>query len=101
MPPLEDLIVFQADRVKTLKEMSEQSRVFYGALGDYDDGAAKKHLRPVAEAPLRAVGNRLADLLKWEPERLNGVSHRLRGVRPNPLDSYFRIEEWWLAESPR
>ena len=25
----------------------------------------------VAEAPLRAVGNRLADLLKWEPERLN------------------------------
>jgi glutamyl-tRNA synthetase len=70
-PPLEDLIGVQADRVKTLKEMAEQSRIFYGALGDYDEGAAKKHLRPVAEAPLRAVGNRLADLLKWEPERLN------------------------------
>ena len=37
----------------------------------------------------------------WEPERLNGVSRRLRGVRPNPLDSYFRIEEWWLAAGPR
>ena len=28
-------------------------------------------LRPVAEEPLRAVGNRLADLAVWEPERLN------------------------------
>jgi len=70
-PALEDLIAVQADRVKTLKEMGEQSRVFYEDLGDYDEGAAKKHLRPVAEAPLRAVGNRLADLAVWEPERLN------------------------------
>jgi glutamyl-tRNA synthetase len=53
--------------------MAEQSRMFYEDLGDYDDGAAKKHLRPVAEAPLRAVGNRLADVLVWEPERLNEV----------------------------
>jgi glutamyl-tRNA synthetase len=53
--------------------MAEQSRVFYEELGDYDEGAAKKHLRPVAEAPLRAVGNRLADLLVWEPDRLNGA----------------------------
>jgi len=70
-PALEDLVTVQADRVKTLKEMAEQSRVFYEALGDYDEGSAKKHLRPVAEEPLRAVGNRLADLAVWEPERLN------------------------------
>jgi len=70
-PALEDLVTVQADRVKTLKEMAEQSRVFYEPLEDYDEGAAKKHLRPVAEEPLRAVGNRLADLAVWEPERLN------------------------------
>jgi glutamyl-tRNA synthetase len=70
-PPLEDLVVVQADRVKTLRDMVEQSRPFYADLGDYDDGAAKKHLRPVAEDPLRAVGNRLADLAVWEPERLD------------------------------
>jgi len=70
-PALEDLVGVQADRVKTLKEMAEQSRVFYEELDDYDEGSAKKHLRPVAEAPLRAVGNRLADLLVWEPERLD------------------------------
>jgi len=70
-PPLEDLVGVQADRVKTLKEMTEQSRVFYEDLRNYDEGAAKKHLRPVAEEPLRAAGNRLADLAVWEPGRLN------------------------------
>jgi glutamyl-tRNA synthetase len=70
-PPLADLVGVQADRVKTLKEMAQQSTMFYEDLGDYDEGSAKKHLRPVAEEPLRAVGNRLADLTRWEPERLN------------------------------
>ena len=32
----------------------------------------------------------------WEPQRLCGVSRRLRGVQPNPLDSFFHLEEWWL-----
>ena len=32
----------------------------------------------------------------WEPQRLNGVSRRLQGVRPNPLSSLFGLEEWWL-----
>jgi glutamyl-tRNA synthetase len=72
-PPLEALVAVQADRVKTLKEMTAQSRVFYGALGDYDDGAAQKHLRPVAQEALRAVADRLADLDRWEPESLNEV----------------------------
>ncbi len=33
----------------------------------------------------------------WEPQRLNGLSRRLHGVRPNPLSSLFHLEEWWLA----
>ena len=70
-PPLTDLVGVQADRVKTLKEMAEQSRVFYQDLGDYDEGSARKHLRPVAGDPLRAVGNRLADLARWEPDCLD------------------------------
>jgi glutamyl-tRNA synthetase len=69
-PLLTDLITVQADRVKTLKEMFEQSRVFYEDFEEFDAGAAKKHLRPVAEQPLRAVGSRLADLATWKPERL-------------------------------
>ena len=70
-PPLTDLVSVQADRVKTLCEMLEQSRVFYEDLDEFDAGAAKKHLRPVAETPLRAIGERLAALAKWEPQRLD------------------------------
>ncbi len=70
-PPLADLVSVQADRVKTLKEMTAQSRVFYEEFDEFDPGAAHKHLRPVAEQPLRAIGSRLADLDTWEPEQLN------------------------------
>jgi glutamyl-tRNA synthetase len=72
-PLLTDLIGVQADRVKTLREMLEQSRVFYENFSGFDPGAAKKHLRPVAEQALRAIGNRLSDLAVWEPERLNAA----------------------------
>ena len=70
-PALADLVSVQADRVKTLREMTDQSRVFYQDFDDYDPGAAKKHLRPVAGEPLAAIGLRLADLASWEPERLD------------------------------
>jgi len=72
-PPLANLVSVQADRVKTLREMTDQSRIFYQDYEEFDTGAAKKHLRPVAEQPLRAIGNRLADLEIWEPERLDQV----------------------------
>jgi glutamyl-tRNA synthetase len=70
-PPLADLVSVQADRVKTLKEMFEQSQVFYQEFDEFDPGAAHKHLRPVAEQPLRAIAGRLEDLATWKPEQLN------------------------------
>jgi len=70
-PALADLVGVQADRVKTLREMTDQSRVFYQEFDEFDPGAAKKHLRPVARDPLVAIANRLADLASWEPERLD------------------------------
>ena len=70
-PQLADLVTVQADRVKTLKEMAEQSRVFYEDYDDFDENAAKKHLRPVAEAPLVAVAGKLASLGNWTVEALD------------------------------
>jgi glutamyl-tRNA synthetase len=70
-PPLADLVSVQADRVKTLKEMTAQSLIFYQEFDEYDPGSAHKHLRPVAEQPLGAIASRLADLTTWEPEQLN------------------------------
>jgi glutamyl-tRNA synthetase len=70
-PPLADLVSVQAGRVKTLREMTEQSRVFYRDYDEFDPGAAKKNLRPVAEEPMRAIASRLADMVQWTPDRLD------------------------------
>jgi len=78
-PPLADLISVQSDRVKTLREMTDVSRSFYEDFDEFDTGAAKKHLRPVAEEPLRAIGNRLADLAVWEPGRLDAAVRMAAG----------------------
>jgi len=72
-PPLADLVTVQADRVKTLKEMAEVSRPFYADFDDFDESSAKKHLRPVAEAPLQAILDALGALDDWTPEALDGA----------------------------
>ncbi|NNL95297.1 MAG: glutamate--tRNA ligase, partial [Xanthomonadales bacterium] len=70
-PLLTDLINVQAERCNTLREMAEQSRFFYEDFDEFDAGAARKHLRPVVEQPLRALRERLRDHAHWEPEALN------------------------------
>ena len=70
-PPVTDLIAVQADRVKTLHEMTQVSTMFYQDFDEFDAGAAKKHLRPVAEDALRAIAARLSALTVWEPETLD------------------------------
>jgi glutamyl-tRNA synthetase len=69
-PALEDLLTVQAERVETLIELVEQSRPFYQDFEDFEPGAAKKHLRPVAAEPLSALRERLADLADWQPDAL-------------------------------
>lgn len=64
-PSLIDLIAVQAERVKTLKEMVEISRYFYEDFAEFEENAAKKHLRAVAAEPLRAVQQQLAALTDW------------------------------------
>ncbi|MEE4293159.1 MAG: glutamate--tRNA ligase [Xanthomonadales bacterium] len=72
-PALEDLVGVQADRVKTLKEMAEVSRMFYEDFDEFDANAAKKHLRPVALEPLQAVLAKLEVLDDWAVEALDGI----------------------------
>jgi glutamyl-tRNA synthetase len=74
-PALEDLVGVQADRVKTLREMAEHSRMFYEDFDHFDAGAAKKHLRPVVEEPLRALLGRLENQLEWSPQALHETIH--------------------------
>jgi len=69
-PSLADLVAVQAERVETLVELVERSRPFYEDFADYEHGAAKKHLRPVAGEPLQVLRDRLAGLTHWLPGEL-------------------------------
>ena len=63
----------QAERVKTLKEMATQSRIFFTGYDELDPAAAKKHLRPVSGEPLRLMQQNLQSLEDWSPEALHAV----------------------------
>jgi len=76
-PALEDVVAVQAERVKTLKEMAEQSRVFFEGYDELDPNAAKKHLRPVAQEPLKAMLKNLQDQDDWTPGSLHDVIDRV------------------------
>jgi glutamyl-tRNA synthetase len=76
-PSLNDLVGVQAERVKTLKEMAAQSRVFFEGYHELDPQAAKKHLRPVTAAPLELMLKNLQKQEDWTPGPLNDVINRV------------------------
>ena len=76
-PSLADIVTVQAERVKTLKEMAAQSRIFFEAYDELDPNAAKKHLRPVAAEPLQLMRTNLASLEDWSAAALHDVIDRV------------------------
>ena len=72
-PPLEAMVDAQRERARTLNDMAEQSLFFYQDFSAFDEGAAKKHLRPVALEPLTAIREALAALPDWQGEALHGA----------------------------
>jgi len=72
-PTLEQLVAVQGERVKTLKEMVEVSRYFFEDFSEFEENAAKKHLRPVAAEPLKAVQQALAAITDWTAENVHAA----------------------------
>lgn len=65
-PDLEVLIPVMAERVHTLAEMAEKSRYFYQEFDQFEEKAAKDHLRPVAKEPLESAYQALSQLNTWD-----------------------------------
>ena len=72
-PAIEDVIRIQAERTKTLLEMAERSRYFYQDFTQYDEKAARKHLKPEVLSALRMVYERMSSLPAWEKEALHQI----------------------------
>ena len=76
-PSLENVVSVQAERVKTLKEMAAQSRIFFEGYDELDPQAAKKHLRPVSAKPLQLMLENLRSQDDWTPGPLHDVIDRV------------------------
>jgi glutamyl-tRNA synthetase len=74
-PDLVEVVAAQQERASTLVEMAQISAFFYKDFDEYEPKAAKAHLRPVAEAPLQALKQVLAELEDWQAEAIHQVIH--------------------------
>ncbi|QDH69534.1 glutamate--tRNA ligase [Marilutibacter alkalisoli] len=72
-PAPADIVIALRDRVQTLKEMAERSKVWFGPLSEYDDAAVIKHLTDKARAPLAEARVRLAALPDWSADAITAV----------------------------
>lgn len=72
-PALAELVQVQKERVKNLHELVEQSRFFYEDFADFDETAAKKHLRPVILPAMELLAERLSALSDWITEDIKAV----------------------------
>ncbi|MDF3019639.1 MAG: glutamate--tRNA ligase [Steroidobacteraceae bacterium] len=70
---LEGIILAQRERSKTLKEMAENSRFFFGDQVTLDAKAAEKHLTADAKALLGELRNRFAAIDIWEAPAIHAV----------------------------
>ncbi|MDX1302386.1 glutamate--tRNA ligase [Photobacterium sp.] len=72
-PAITDVIKLVGERCNTLIELAEQSRYFYQDFSEFEAGAAKKHLRPVAKDALALALAKVETLAEWTTENLHKV----------------------------
>ena len=102
---LTTVVAAQAARAKTLVELARISAFVYRDFDDYEEGAAKRHLRPVAAEPLERLRDRL-DMLAledWEPVTLEHTVHRVAeelGLNLGKVAQPLRVAVVGRAASP-
>lgn len=70
-PALAEVAELLKERSKTLVEMADQAIYFYKDFEQFDEVAAKKHLRPAAEAPLTTLKSKLEALNEWQADAIH------------------------------
>lgn len=70
-PALSAVADLLRERAKTLVEMADSALYFYHDFEEFDGGAAKKHLRPVAETPLQLVQKKFSELSDWQASSIH------------------------------
>jgi glutamyl-tRNA synthetase len=79
-PELIKLIEVQRGRCNTLKNIAEDSRIFFTEFDDYDPDAAAKYLTAEAMPVLESLSDALKGLDKWEAGALHDVVKTVAGT---------------------
>ncbi len=72
-PALTEIVTALSERAKTLKDLAASSRYFYEDFAEFEESAAKKHLRGVAMEPLQLIQKKLAALTEWTQEAIHNA----------------------------
>jgi glutamyl-tRNA synthetase len=72
-PKLEQIVLAQRERAKTMKEMAANSLFFFRAPAAYDDKAVRKHVTPDVLGLLKEVVDSLERLEDWRAETIHRV----------------------------
>ncbi|MBT6277227.1 MAG: glutamate--tRNA ligase [Chromatiales bacterium] len=101
-PALDDVALAQRERAKTLVDMAEQSAFYYSEI-ELDEGAAKKHLRPVIGEALGRLRERLSAHEDWRVETLNDLvtaAAEAEGLKLGKLAQPLRVAVSGRAATP-
>ena len=69
-PELGMVVDMMRDRVQTLEEMADKSMYLFQSEVEFDEAAAKKHLRPVAMELMQAAKQAFSGLSDWSTESI-------------------------------
>ena len=84
-PPVERVVTALRERAQTIDEFVEKSRYFYSELSGYEEGAAKKHLRPVAEGLLLDIRARFESIQTWTAAAIHEALEACVAVQDSKL----------------
>jgi glutamyl-tRNA synthetase len=70
---LEQIVLAQRERAKTLKEMADNSRFFFSAPTSYDEKAVRKHVTADVLAVLADLSREFAELDDWTAPALHAI----------------------------
>ncbi len=78
---LEQLVLMQRERTKTLREMAQNSLFFFRESVELDPKAAQKHLGEEGQEALAAVRGSLAGLSEWSTAAIGAALNTLAAAR--------------------
>lgn len=100
--PIEVIRAHQ-ERAQTLAEMADTCSYVYRDYDEFDEGAAKKNLRPVAAEPMKKIRQALSVIVDWNEASINAAIEETAealGVKMGKIAQPLRVAVVGRAASP-